>query len=178
MNNKLNTTPLLVVALNNTTNNTTINKQPSLLITQSPIAIINPSTISVSALAILTCTIFFITIILSWLGFGLTYGNLFPLPTISTTWDYPPFNFISRIVVGIGATSFVLLHLTIYYATQDKMGSCPIEVVEAILDKNVNIDGLSHVIRKFIREHKITQSGLWNLIDFQQNQRRHCLVKD
>jgi hypothetical protein len=117
-----NTTPLLpTVAVDVTAAKHNINKQQLSLLIQSAK---NPSTIPVSLLAILTCTIFFITIILSWLGFGLTYGNLFPLPTISTTWDYPPFNFISRIVVGIGSTSFVLLHLTIYYATQDKIGSC------------------------------------------------------
>jgi hypothetical protein len=77
----------------------------------------------ISILALLTCFTFFLTIILSWINYGISAGTFLPLPTISTTWLYPPFNFISRIVVGMGATSFAILHLTIYYATEDRKGS-------------------------------------------------------
>jgi hypothetical protein len=99
--------------------------QPNtIIIATTKSTIINhQSTISLTKLSIVATIITYITIFASWISYGIGYGTFFPVPTVSTTFNFPPFNFLSRVVIGFGATCFGLFHLAIYYSTHQRQWS-------------------------------------------------------
>jgi len=76
-----------------------------------------PFSVSARSLAVVTTVMFAFVIVGAYLNYGVFYAPWKPLPTISRTWTYEPFNFVSRVVVGWGCVLLALLHLVVYYAT-------------------------------------------------------------